>query len=65
MAVKVFIIDDHPMVVAGLNSLLGRLENIEVAGAVSNAFDAIPFLKKNKKVICLTPMCYLKRVQEH
>ena len=47
MPVKVFIIDDHPMVVAGLNSLLGRLENIEVAGAVSNAFDAIPFLKKN------------------
>lgn len=36
------------MVVAGLNSLLGRLENIEVAGAVSNAFDAIPFLKRNK-----------------
>jgi DNA-binding NarL/FixJ family response regulator len=35
------------MVVAGLNSLLGRLENIEVAGAVSNAFDAIPFLKEN------------------
>jgi two-component system, NarL family, nitrate/nitrite response regulator NarL len=48
MSIKVFIIDDHPMVVAGLNSLLGRLENIEVAGAVSNAFDAIPFLKKNK-----------------
>ena len=36
------------MVVAGLNSLLGQLENIEVAGAVSNAFDAIPFLKKNQ-----------------
>ena len=48
MPVKVFIIDDHPMVVAGLNSLLGRMENIEVAGAVSNAFDAIPFLKKNQ-----------------
>ncbi len=48
MPVKVFIIDDHPMVVAGLNSLLGQLEKIEVAGAVSNAFDAIPFLKKTK-----------------
>lgn len=47
MSIKVFIIDDHPMVVAGLNSLIGRLANIEVAGAVSNAFDAIPFLKKN------------------
>jgi DNA-binding NarL/FixJ family response regulator len=47
MQTKVFIVDDHPMVVAGLNSLLGQLKNIEVAGAVSNAFDAIPFLKKN------------------
>ena len=53
MAIKVFIIDDHPMVVAGLHSLLGRLENIEVAGAVSNAFDAIPFLKKNKTDVIL------------
>jgi DNA-binding NarL/FixJ family response regulator len=41
------------MVVAGLSSLLGRLENIEVAGAVSNAFDAIPFLKKNKIEVVL------------
>jgi two-component system, NarL family, nitrate/nitrite response regulator NarL len=53
MPVKVFIIDDHPMVVAGLNSLLSQLENIEVAGAVSNAFDAMPFLKKNKIDIIL------------
>jgi DNA-binding NarL/FixJ family response regulator len=53
MSIKIFIIDDHPMVVAGLNSLLGRLENIEVAGAVSNAFDAIPFLKKNKIEVVL------------
>jgi DNA-binding NarL/FixJ family response regulator len=48
MSIKVFIIDDHPMVIAGLHSLLSRLENIEMAGAVSNAFDAIPFLKKNQ-----------------
>jgi DNA-binding NarL/FixJ family response regulator len=33
--------------------LLGQLENIEVAGAVSNAFDAIPFLKKNKIEVIL------------
>lgn len=53
MPVKVFIIDDHPMVVAGLNSLLGGLENIEVVGAVSNAFKAVPFLKKNKVEVVL------------
>jgi DNA-binding NarL/FixJ family response regulator len=44
---KVFIIDDHPMVVEGLQSLLNRLENVEVCGSVSNAFDAIPFIEKN------------------
>ena len=45
--VRVFIVDDHPMVVEGLKALLGQLENIKVAGAASNAFDAIPFLRKN------------------
>ena len=47
MPTSVFIIDDHPVVVAGLNSLLSQLKNTEVAGAVSNAFEAIPFLKTN------------------
>ena len=50
---NIFIVDDHPMVVAGLQSLLEKLENISVAGAVSNAFDAIPFLRKNKVDIIL------------
>ena len=45
MATRVFIVDDHPVVVAGLQSLLGQLENIEVAGAASNSFEAISFLK--------------------
>jgi DNA-binding NarL/FixJ family response regulator len=47
MPIRIFIVDDHPMVVAGLRSLLDKIENIEVAGAVSNAFHAIPFLKNN------------------
>lgn len=47
MTTKVFIVDDHPMVVAGLDSLLNQLENLEVAGSVSNAFEAIPFLKNH------------------
>ena len=36
MVVKIFIVDDHPIVVAGLKTLLQGLENIEVAGAVSS-----------------------------
>lgn len=53
MPIRVFIVDDHPMVLAGLHSLLGGLENIEVAGTASNAFDAIPFLKRNKVDVVL------------
>jgi DNA-binding NarL/FixJ family response regulator len=53
MPIKVFIVDDHPMVVAGLKSLLSQLKNIEVAGAVSNASEAIPFLKNNKTDVIL------------
>ena len=53
MSTKVFIVDDHPMVVAGLHSLLTQLENLEVAGSVSNAFEAIPFLKQHKVDVSL------------
>jgi len=53
MPVRVFIVDDHPVVVTGLQTLLGQLENIEVAGAVSSAFDAIPFLQKNQVDVIL------------
>ena len=48
MPTKVFIVDDHPMVVAGLQALLQQLGNIKVAGSVSNAFETIPFLKNNE-----------------
>jgi DNA-binding NarL/FixJ family response regulator len=51
--IRIFIIDDHPMVVAGLNTLLRQLGNIEVAGDVSNAFEAIPILKKTPVDIIL------------
>ena len=45
--INIFIIDDHPMVVAGLTALLHDFEEVKVAGSVSNAFEAIPFLKSN------------------
>jgi DNA-binding NarL/FixJ family response regulator len=53
MPTIIFIIDDHPVVVAGLNALLGQLNNIEVAGSVSNAFDAIPFIKQHEVDVIL------------
>lgn len=53
MATKIFIVDDHPMVVEGLNSLLNQIKNLEVAGSVSNAFEAIPFIEKHPVDIIL------------
>lgn len=53
MPTRIFIVDDHPMVVEGLHSLLNKIENIEVAGAVSNAIDAIPFLRNNSVDVIL------------
>lgn len=50
---QIFIVDDHPMVVAGLKALLSQMDNIHVAGSAGNAYDTIPFLKKNKVDIVL------------
>ncbi|SEJ65075.1 two component transcriptional regulator, LuxR family [Dyadobacter koreensis] len=48
MAIKILIVDDHPLVVEGLKSLLHDSEGITIAGTASNAFDAIAFLKNNE-----------------
>lgn len=51
--IRIFLVDDHPMVIAGLTSLLGQLEGMQVIGAASNAFDAVAFLKKDSPDIVL------------
>jgi len=48
MSVKILIVDDHPLVLEGLRSLLANSKGISVVGTVSNAFDAIAFLKENE-----------------
>jgi len=48
MAVKILIVDDHPLVVEGLKSLLADSEGIAVTGTAANAVDAISFLKNNE-----------------
>lgn len=48
MSVKILIVDDHPLVLEGLKSLLANSEGISVVGTVSNAFDAIAFLKETE-----------------
>jgi DNA-binding NarL/FixJ family response regulator len=46
MAIKVFIVDDHYMVIEGIRSLLQNEKNIEWTGHASNALSCMAFLKQ-------------------
>lgn len=48
MTIKILIVDDHPLVVEGLKSLLAESGEVSVVGTASNAFDTISFLKNNE-----------------
>jgi DNA-binding NarL/FixJ family response regulator len=45
--VSVIIVDDHPIVVEGLRSLLQDKPEVEIAGAFANGNDVLPFLERN------------------
>lgn len=47
MKTKILIVDDHLIVIEGLKSLLAGNDTIECVGTVTNAYDAILFLKNN------------------
>lgn len=51
--IKVFLIDDHPMIIEGLKSSLNNTETVEVIGSAMNAFDGITFLKSNNVEVVL------------
>ncbi len=43
--IRVLIVDDHPMVIAGMRSLLANLDFVGIAGVAANAFEAVALLK--------------------
>lgn len=45
--VKLLIVDDHPLVIDGLKTMLKDIGYIEIAGAVKNGKDALSFLEEN------------------
>ncbi len=53
MAIKVFIVDDHYMVVEGIHSLLQHEHSIEWVGHASNASSCISFLQNNTTDVIL------------
>jgi DNA-binding NarL/FixJ family response regulator len=53
MAIKVFIVDDHYMVIEGIHSLLQNEANIEWAGHATNANSCMAFLQQQKPDVIL------------
>lgn len=50
---RILIVDDHPVVVEGIKSVLLQIGDTVIAGSASNAFEALSFLKKNPVEIVL------------
>ena len=53
MANKVFIVDDHYMVIEGIRSLLLNEKNIEWLGHATNAASCLAFLKQQQPDVIL------------
>ncbi len=47
MAIKVFIVDDHYMVIEGIRSLLQNEKGIDWAGHATNASSCLAFYSNN------------------
>jgi two-component system nitrate/nitrite response regulator NarL len=45
--ITLLIVDDHPMVLEGMKTLLSHIPSLEIMGTAANAFEAITFLKSN------------------
>lgn len=50
---RVFIVDDHPMVIEGIRSMLLQLPNIEVAGHAMNGASCLGYFVKNSADVVL------------
>jgi DNA-binding NarL/FixJ family response regulator len=53
MAIKIFIVDDHYMVIEGIHSLLQNEKNIEWMGHATNAASCLAFLQQQKPDVIL------------
>lgn len=51
--IQVYLIDDHPMVIEGIKSILSGAGNIVVTGHATNAFDALEFLRQRTVEVIL------------
>lgn len=52
--IKVLIVDDHPMVLEGMKSMLSQINFVQITGTASNAFEALEQVKGNLPDIMIT-----------
>ncbi|MBK6283048.1 MAG: response regulator transcription factor [Draconibacterium sp.] len=52
--VKVLVVDDHPMVLEGMKSMLQQIEFVDMTGAASNAYEALEKIKTTLPDIVIT-----------
>lgn len=52
--IKVLIVDDHPMVLEGMRSMLAQINFVEISGTASNAYEAIEKIKAGIPAIVIT-----------
>lgn len=53
MTKRIFIVDDHPMVVEGMRSMLLQLDGVEVCGHATNARSCLGYFVKNTADVVL------------
>lgn len=52
--IKVLIVDDHPMVLQGMKSMLAEINFVEIAGIAANAYEAMGLIKSALPHIVIT-----------
>ncbi len=52
--ISIFLVDDHPLVLAGLSSLLSTDNSIQIIGSAQNGLDALNFLSNHKVQVVLS-----------
>jgi DNA-binding NarL/FixJ family response regulator len=51
--INILIVDDHPMVLEGMNSLLSKINYLNIAGIATNAFEAMNIIKKSAEQVAI------------
>jgi two-component system, NarL family, nitrate/nitrite response regulator NarL len=52
--IKVLIVDDHPMVLEGMRSMLAQISFVAIAGTAANAYEAVELIKQALPQIVIT-----------